>query len=342
MWWLKLYLEIGYIFGLTKIMAINLFNALQYRIGGDYTVKKFYSNKLAIVLFALPALLLFTVMVFYPIMQVFVKSFYDWNGLGSGNFIGFENYTTLFKDTVFKISNKNALVFAVVITSFQMILATIFSLIVSNKKMKGREFLRVAYFIPVVLSVTVVCQLWLAILNTDTGLLNTIFKSLRINYQQNWLSNRYKAIYVIAFVNAWQWMGYQFALLMAGIKSIPSDYYEAAKIDGASTLMAHRKVTIPLLKETYRICLTISLTGGVKAFTEMFIMTKGGPGNATYTLTYLMYKAAFREFRYGYGMAAASILVLQCLTIILIINWLFRDKEERSDKKCSRKIKTLR
>ncbi|HEX3076705.1 MAG TPA: sugar ABC transporter permease, partial [Lachnospiraceae bacterium] len=278
-------------------------------------MKKFYSNKLAIILFALPALLVFTVMVFYPIVQVFVKSFYEWNGLGSGTFIGFDNYVKLFGDTVFKISNKNAFIFALIITVFQMTLASIFAIVVSNKRTKGRDFLRVAYFIPVVLSVTVVCQLWLAILNADTGLLNMIFSKLGINYKQNWLSDRNNAIYVIAFVNAWQWMGYQFALLMAGIKSIPNDYYEAARIDGASTILAHRKVTIPLLKETYKICLTISLTGGVKAFTEMFIMTKGGPGNATYTLTYLMYKAAFREFRYGYGMASASVLVIQCLVI---------------------------
>jgi raffinose/stachyose/melibiose transport system permease protein len=291
-------------------------------------VKKFYSNKLAIILFALPALLVFTVMVFYPIVQVFIKSFYEWNGLGSGTFIGFDNYIKLFGDTVFKISNKNALIFAIVITIFQMLLASVFALVVSDKRTKGRNFLRVAYFIPVVLSVTVVCQLWLAIFNADSGLLNKLFEVFGLNYSQNWLSDRHNAIYVIAFVNAWQWMGYQFALLMAGIKSIPDDYYEAARIDGATALQAHTKVTIPLLKETYKICLTISLTGGVKAFTEMFIMTKGGPGNATYTLTYLMYKAAFREFRYGYGMASASILVLQCLAIILIINWLFREKEK--------------
>jgi len=291
-------------------------------------LKKFYSNKLAIVLFSLPALTIFSVMVFYPIVQVFVKSFYDWNGLGSGTFIGLDNYFTLFKDTVFQISNKNALIFAVFITIFQLLFASVFALVVSNERTKGRNFLRVAYFIPVVLSVTVVCQLWLAIFNSDSGLLNRIFEALGLEYRQNWLSDRKSAIYAIAFVNAWQWMGYQFALIMAGIKSIPNDYYEAAKIDGASAIKAHTKVTIPLLSETYKMCLIISLTGGVKAFTEMFIMTKGGPGNATYTLTYLMYKAAFREFRYGYGMAAAGMLVIQCLIILLIINRLFRSKEE--------------
>lgn len=291
-------------------------------------MKKFYSNKLAIILFSLPALSVFTIMVFYPIVQVFIKSFYEWNGLGSGLFIGFDNYMKLFGDTVFKISNKNAIVFGIFITVFQMVLASVFALVVSDKKVKGRNFLRVAYFIPVVLSVTVVCQLWLAVFNADSGLLNKLFEALGLDYSQNWLSDRHNAIYVIAFVNAWQWMGYQFALLMAGIKSIPNDYYEAARIDGASTIRAHRSVTIPLLSETYKMCLIISLTGGVKAFTEMFIMTKGGPGNATYTLTYLMYKAAFREYRYGYGMAAASILVIQCLIIMLIVNRLFRSKED--------------
>lgn len=291
-------------------------------------MKKFYSNKLAIALFTLPALLVFTIMVFYPIIQVFVKSFYDWNGLGAGTFIGMDNYVKLFDDTVFKISNKNALIFAVVITVFQMLFASIFALVVSNQRTKGRNFLRVAYFIPVVLSVTVVCQLWLNIYNADNGLLNRLFALVGLDYKQNWLSSRDHAIYAIAFVNAWQWMGYQFALIMAGIKSIPNDYYEAARIDGATNIKAHLKITIPLLKETYKFCMIVSLTGGIKAFTEMFIMTKGGPGNATYTLTYMMYKAAFREFRYGYGLAAASILVLQCLIVIVIVNRLFKDKDE--------------
>lgn len=291
-------------------------------------MKKFYSNRLAIFLFTVPAFAVFSLMVFYPIVQVFIKSFYDWNGLGSGTFIGSANYISLFKDTVFKISNKNALIFAIFITVFQMLFASIFALVISNERTKGRNFLRVAYFIPVVLSVTVVCQLWLAIYNADNGLLNRLFEALGLNYKQNWLSDRHKAIYAIAFVNAWQWMGYQFALIMAGIKSIPNDYYEAAKIDGASAVKAHMKVTIPLLSETYKMCLIISLTGGVKAFTEMFIMTKGGPGNSTHTLTYMMYKAAFREFRYGYGMAAASILVIECLIILLVVNRLFKSKEE--------------
>jgi raffinose/stachyose/melibiose transport system permease protein len=143
------------------------------------------------------------------------------------------------------------------------------------------------------------------------------------------LTDRNKAIYAIAVVNAWQWMGYQFALILAGIKSIPTSYFEAAQIDGASPIQAHLKITMPLLAETYKFCLLISVTGGIKAFTEMFIMTSGGPGNATYTLTYMMYSSAFRSGEFGYGLAAATILVLECLIAILVINRVFNTKNTK-------------
>lgn len=295
-------------------------------------MKKFYGNKLAIALFTLPALILFTVMVFYPIVQVFYRSFFAWNGLSKGTFIGIENYIRLFDDSIFKLANNNGFKFAAVITVFQMTLATILALAVSNKGIKGRNFFRVAYFIPVVLSVTVVCQLWLSIYNADTGLLNRLFEEIGINYRQNWLSDTDQAIFAIAMVNGWQWMGYQFALLLAGIKSIPSSYYEAAQIDGASALKAHTKITIPLLKETYKFCLVISVTGGLKAFTEMFIMTAGGPGNSTFTLTYMMNSAAFRGGEFGYGLTAAAVLVLECLMAILVINFLFKSKKAIGEK----------
>jgi len=290
-------------------------------------VKKYLGNKTAIFLFILPALALFTLFMFVPIVQVFMYSFTDWNGVKAPNFTGITNYINLFTSKDFPVANKNQLIFAAFITIYQMFLATVFAITVSDKRTKGRKFLRVAYFIPVVLSVTVVCQLWVSIFS-DTGLFNSIVQLFKPDFAQSWLGDRYKAIYVLAFVNAWQWTGYQFALIVAGVKTIPGDYYEAAQIDGASNVKAHLKITIPLLKETYKFCLIISLTGGVKAFTEMYVMTKGGPGSATYTLTYIMYNAAFKRNQYGYGLAAAAIMVLECMMVMLVINFIFREKEE--------------
>ena len=299
-------------------------------------MKKYMGNKLAIFLFVLPALAIFIVFDFWPIIQVFTNSFTEWNGLTTPTFTGLENYRKLFHDRVFATANRNQLIYALVITIFQMTLATIFAITISDKKLWGRKFLRVVYFIPVILSVTVVCQLWVAILSGD-GLLNKLFEMAGSEYRQNWLGDRYNAIYVIAFVDAWQWMGYQFALIVAGIKSIPTDYYEAAMIDGCSNAQAHRKITIPLLAETYKFCLVISLTGGIKAFTHMNIMTKGGPNKSTYTLTYMMYNAAFKKSQYGYGLAAASVMVIECMMVLLFINYLFRDKNEAKEEEKARR-----
>lgn len=299
-------------------------------------MKKYMGNKLAIFLFVLPALAIFIIFDFFPIIQVFAYSFTDWNGLTTPTFLGLKNYIDLFNDRVFYTSNRNQLIFAVIITLYQMFFATVFAITISDKKMKGRKFLRVAYFIPVILSVTVVCQLWSAILSGQ-GLLNKLFEAFGSDYTQNWLGDRYKAIYVIAFVNAWQWMGYQFALIVAGIKSIPADYYEAAKIDGCSNVKAHMKITIPLLAETYKFCLIISLTGGVKAFTEMNILTGGGPNKSTFTLTYMMYNAAFKKSDYGYGLASASIMVIECMLVMLLINFIFREKNQLKEEEKSKK-----
>lgn len=289
-------------------------------------MKKFFSNKVAIAMFVAPALILFTVFMFIPIVQVFIYSFTEWNGVALPTFNGITNYVELFNDRVFATAHRNQFIFAVFITVFQMVLATVLAITISNKRIRGRKFLRVAYFIPVVLSVTVVCQLWMSIFS-DTGLVNQLLKALGFEFKQNWLGDRYKSIYVISFVNAWQWMGYQFALIVAGIKSISEDFYEAARIDGASNIQAHTRITIPLLAETYKFCLIISITGGIKAFTEMFIMTKGGPGTSTYTLTYLMYTAAFKRGQFGYGLAAAAVMILECMVVMLVINFLFRDKD---------------
>lgn len=283
-------------------------------------MKKFLGNKVAILVFVLPALLLYSVMVFYPILQTFFRSLYEWDGLTAGTFIGFDNFKNLFQDSLFYTSVYNGLIFAVIITVTQIGIGSILAFAVADAKFKGRKILRISYFIPVVLSITVVCQLWLSMYNGEYGLINKLFELIGLEYRQDWLSNSKSAIVAIAFVNAWQYMGYHFALLLAGVKSIPEQYMEAARIDGASKFKAILKINIPMMAETYKFCLVFAVTGGLNAFANMFIMTSGGPGTSTYTLTYLMYRSAFRVGEYGYGSAAAAILVIECLIATLIIN----------------------
>lgn len=283
-------------------------------------MNKYLSSKKAVLAFVTPACLFFTVIVFYPIFRIIGKSFTNWNGLTQSDFIGLQNYINLFHDPIFYTALKNGLIFAGVILVVQVSVATVLALAMLDADLKLKKLLRVSYFIPVVLSVTVVCQLWLSLLNADYGLFNKIFEVLGLSYRQNWLSGEHTAIFAVIASNAWQYMGYHFILLLTAAKSVPEQYFEAARIDGCSKWEAHFRITIPLMQESYKFCIVLAVIGGLNAYSNMYIMTKGGPGTATYTLTYLMQRSAFKIGEYGYGCATAVMLLLECLVATMIVN----------------------
>lgn len=277
-------------------------------------------SRTAILVFTLPALILFTVIVSVPIFNTFYRSFFDWDGLSTPVFNGFSNYIELFNDDIFHISLKNGLIYATILVFYQIGISSLLAFLLSIKNLTGKKVIRTSLFIPVVLSVTVVCQLWLSVLNGEYGLLNKLFEVLGSSYRQDWLSGNNSAIITIAFVDAWQYMGYYLVLIYTAMKSIPEQFYEAADIDGASTFSKHTGITIPLLAETYKLCFVLTITGGIKAFSSMYIMSRGGPGTITYTLTFLMYRSAFRVNEFGYACASASFLVAECILVTILIN----------------------
>ncbi|MNM40419.1 Lactose transport system permease protein LacF [compost metagenome] len=289
-------------------------------------MRKYLSNKSAILLFLLPAMLVYTVVIIYPVLQTVFRSFYNWDGLSEATFNGLGNFIDLFQDPLLSTSLKNGAIFALVLVIFQIGFGTILALVCADAKIKGRKLLKTAYFIPVVLSVTVVCQLWIAMYDPTNGLINRLFQLLGIPYQQHWLTSPTQSIIAIAFVNAWQFMGYQFSLLYAGVKAIPEQYLEAATIDGCGKWKAHMKVTLPLMRETFKFCFTIAITSGISAFVQMLIMTNGGPGTSNYTMTFMVYRYAFLEGNYGYACAVAVVLVIISLLATLVINKVF-DRE---------------
>jgi raffinose/stachyose/melibiose transport system permease protein len=276
--------------------------------------------KLTVLLFILPALLLFTLIVCFPVLQALYRSLFDWDGLGKPIYIGIGNFVKLFGYDDFYLANKNGLIFAGVITVYQLGLGLVLALFLVTTRARNGRFFRNSFFMPVVLSTVIAGQLWLQIYNPDYGLINRLFEALGLSYRQDWISGGTTAIFAVAFVNAWQYMGVQFILIYTAIKSIPEHYYEAATIDGASPARAHMSITLPLLEETFKFCLVISITSGIKAFNEMYVMTGGGPGTYTNTLTYLMYKQAFMASNYGYGCSVAAVLVFECLAFTVLIN----------------------
>lgn len=283
-------------------------------------MRKGAKYKATILVFILPALLLFTILVCYPVLQALYRSLFSWDGLSTPTFIGVKNFAKLFKNDDFHIANKNGLIFAGVITVYQIGLGLVLALFLASTKIRNARFFRNSFFMPVVLSTVIAGQLWLQIYNSDYGLINSLLRDLGFQFQQNWINDSKTSIFAVAFVNAWQYMGVHFILIYSAIKSIPEHYYEAATIDGATPIRAHFAVTLPMLEETFKFCLVISVTGGLKAFNEIYVMTGGGPGTYTNTLTFLMYKQAFLATNYGYGCAVAAVLVAECLAFTIVIN----------------------
>ena len=285
-------------------------------------MERMLRDKWAIAFFALPALTVFTVFVIGVSVRTVIGSFYDWDGILPGKFAGFRMYAKMLSDSVFYTSLRNGFISAAMLLAGQTLLGLLLALILSDRKLKGKKAFRMSFFVPVVLSVTVGTQLWLFIFRGD-GLLNMLLERLGTGYEQYWLNDTKWAILPVSFVNAWQYMGIYLALFYAGIKSIPEHFYEAALIDGCGRWRTWLHVTIPLLREVMKICVLLAMLGGLNQFAHNQILTAGGPGSSTYSLTLLMYNKAFANGDFGYGCAVAIVIIVQALLVSWAVNQLF-------------------
>lgn len=280
----------------------------------------FRHNKKWLVLFMAPTVVLFFVIVVIPLFQTFYYSFFKWNGIHLGEFLGLENYRKMFHSREISTSMINSIVYAIFLVVYQVGLGTVFAFILTQSKIRGKMLFRNLYFIPVLLSVSVVAQLWIQIYNGDYGLINQLCKAWHISWSQNWLNQKWSSLFAVAFVESWKGMGYIMLIIYAGIRNIPDVYNEAACIDGASPFQRFRNITLPLAAPTIRICAVMCLTNGFRAFDTTYLMTGGGPGIYTYNLTIMMYDAMMGKNDYGYGSAIAALIVVICVGLMYVIN----------------------
>ena len=280
----------------------------------------FMKSKRGLVLFSLPACVLFCVIVVVPLFQTFYYSFFEYNGIRLEKYIGIQNYREMFASREIKTSFINSVVYAVFLVIYQVGLGTLFAFILTQAKIIGKKVFRNLYFIPVLLSISVVAQLWNQLYNGDFGLLNQFFKAIGLMYRQNWINRKWSSLFAVAFVEAWKGMGYIMLIIYAGIRNIPDVYNEAAIVDGANGVQKFRYITMPLAAPTIRICSIMCLTNGFRAFDTTYLMTGGGPGIYTYNMTIMMYDAMMNKVRYGYGSAVAVFIIAMCVGLMLVIN----------------------
>jgi multiple sugar transport system permease protein/raffinose/stachyose/melibiose transport system permease protein len=254
-------------------------------------------------------------------------SFYNTDGLASSNFVGIDNFTQLLTDDSFKRANISSIFLCFFAILGDAVLGIAVAILISTLRSRLQKIYRVAFLIPMVLSISVIAQLWLAVYHAEWGLLNSLFDAIKLgNLKNSWLINENTAMVCIAIVGMWWIFGLIVLLAYSGLKTIPAQYYEAAKIDGAGFLQTTFKITLPLLSEVTKVCFILSAVGGLYTFPQVYIMTGGGPGDITQTLMMYMYKQVFSNQRFGLGSAIAVLAIVESSIIIFFINKLIGRK----------------
>ena len=255
-----------------------------------------------------PAVALFAAFVLLPIVIAAYYGMFNWTGYGPlSDFTGLHNYKLVLEDPVFRSSLWHNLIIAVLSLVIQLPVSIAIALLL-NRKMRGGSFLRLAVFAPYVVSQATTAVLWLLLLQPG-GFVDELMKSVGLgSLVQEWLANPTIVLYTMFAVLTWQFIGFGVILLLAGLQSIPAELREAASIDGASAWQTTRRITLPLLGPTVRIWIFLSMIGSLQVFDLVWIMTLGGPANASSTMVTYMIFFGFHSLEFGYGSAAAVIL----------------------------------
>ena len=267
-------------------------------------------------LFLLPSLIGLIGLTLLPILASFGLSFTDWDALGTPNFVGFKNVITLLQDPVFWQALSNTTYFTVVSVPVGMALSLLLA-IALNRSLWAMGFYRTIFLIPVISSTVATALLWGLMMDPYIGLLNYLLSLVHV-HPLGWLTDAHLAMPAIIVISIWKGLGYNMVLFLAGLQGIPTEMYEAARIDGATRIREFLHVTLPMLTPTIFFVLVITMISSFQVFDQTYILTKGGPQNSTITLVYYVYQTGFQQLRMGYASAMAYVLFIITLVVVLI------------------------
>ena len=275
------------------------------------------TQNLTRILLLLPALVLLAALTIYPLVTVVYYSFFDYHYVrGFEGFVGLDNYRNLLGDLFFTVSVRNTLVFALLATSSQLLLGLAFALLF-NRPFRGRPLFVPLMILPMILSTMVVSAIWRAWFHYDFGFLNNVLRAVGLEGVR-WLFDPGIALYSIALVDLWQWTPMVFLILLAGLQSIPGEYYEAARIDGANGFQVLTSITLPLIKGHLFLAALLRTVDAFKLFDKVYALTGGGPGISTESVSTYIYREGFRYFNVGTASAASIIMLAVALTLTLV------------------------
>lgn len=287
-------------------------------------VKKGKARSIFIGVCVAPAVILFFIFMIIPTFNVFKMSMYKWGGYSNNKeFVGFENFSKLLSDTNFLRSFQNSILLVVCVTVVTMALALIFAAIISREKIKGENFFRIIFYIPNILSVVVISAIFAAIYDPTTGMLNSILGIFRGDKDPIlWLGDQKLVIFSLVIAMIWQAIGYYMVMYMASMASVPESLYESADLEGANHIQQFFSITLPLIWTNIRTTLSFFIISCINlSFQFVKALTNGGPDGATEVFLSYMYKQAYTNSSYGYGMAIGVIVFLFSFGLSALVNF---------------------
>jgi ABC-type sugar transport system permease subunit len=276
--------------------------------------KKKVKNRILPYIMVSPYLIHLTLFILFPVVFSIVLTFHNWNIISPMEFVGFDNFVRLFQDRLFWKAITNTLIFLIVHIPLQIFVALALAYLL-NRKLFMSGFFRAAFFLPVVISGVVITILWQQLLSYDSGVLNRILMDIGLG-KVGWLSNKNLAMTSIALMATWKNVGLYVILFLIGLQTVPTSYYEAADVEGASSWQKFRHITLPSINPTIFMVSILSTIGGFSLFIEPYVMTGGGPLNSTLSAMLYIYKQAFEYYHMGYS---ATLGVFFAMIIMLVV-----------------------
>jgi multiple sugar transport system permease protein len=281
---------------------------------------------IAAYLFLAPFLVIYGLFMLYPLIKGLIISLNDWVLGFDPTFVGLANYKTIFQDSYFWEALRNTVLFVVISTPALIVIGLLLAMVV-NSRLKGTVFLRSAFFLPFILSISVIASIWVFILQPYTGLVNTILHNLGITEEIFWLNEASLSWISILIATIWWTVGFNMILFLSGLQEIPDEYYEAAKMDGAGSFRQFFSITLPSLKGVILLTVVLQTINSFKLFGQPYLMTGGGPGTSTRPLVQYIYEKAFIEQQMGEASAMSYVLFAITIIFALIQFKFFQSKD---------------
>jgi ABC-type sugar transport system permease subunit len=271
-------------------------------------------------LFIAPFYVLYVLFMIVPVVAAVYLSMTEWVGLGRPSFVGFKNYADLVTDTSFRTALGNSGIYVLVAVVIVVPCALLIAQALNARGLRLRDLFRVTFFVPMVLSPIVIALVYGLLLDTNYGIVNNVLRALFGVGSVDWLGDPGLAKVVISFVLLWRWVGYLSIFFLAALQAVPAELYEAAELDGAGPIRSFATVTLPAIRPVSSFVVVTSFISAAQLFDEPYLLTHGGPGEATLSVAMFIYRAAFERQQFGYAAAAGVVLFIIVFAVSQILN----------------------